>query len=111
MEQFYLLKEIGNFYHVSPHLLSHLQKWLIEKSNEILKDYDGSSVVQQLALDILEWAPLETKVCTVSCIKIAMQKSCKSKFFSCLKNILVVLSKWFYNHFSQNLLKAQTLSN
>lgn len=62
MEQFYLLKEVDNFYHVSPRLLGQLQRWLVDKSNQIFQDHDANQEVQEAALDMLEWAPKQSKV-------------------------------------------------
>jgi len=62
MEQFYLLKEVDNFYHVSPRLLAKLQRWLVDKLNQILQDQDSNHEVQEAALDLLEWAPKQSKL-------------------------------------------------
>jgi hypothetical protein len=62
IEQFYLLKEVDNFYHVSPRLLAKLQRWLVDKLNQIFQEHDSSQKVLEAAMDLLEWAPKQSKV-------------------------------------------------
>ena len=71
LEQFYLLNEIESFFHASPQLVSTLQRWILSKAQEIF-DTDVGDVnvnvnddkpdVENAALDILEWAPMESMV-------------------------------------------------
>ena len=49
MEQLYLMAEIENFYPLTPFLRSGLENWLIKHPS-------------RNSLDILEWAPRDSKV-------------------------------------------------
>ena len=75
LEQFYLLNEIESFFHASPQLVSTLQRWILSKAQEIFdndvgdvnvningNDNDDKTDVENAALDILEWAPMESMV-------------------------------------------------
>lgn len=71
LEQFYLLNEIESFFHASPQLVSTLQRWILSKAQEIFDNdtdvgdvngNDDKTDVENAALDILEWAPMESMV-------------------------------------------------
>ena len=69
-----MLNEIESFFHVSPQLMASLQRWILSKAEDI---FDAKNVasgsnsngnaddVESAALDILEWAPMESTVSSI----------------------------------------------
>ena len=62
LEQLYLLTEIETVYRVNQQLLSGLERWIIRESEEKLRQTRDEKLISEIALDILEWAPVESKV-------------------------------------------------
>ena len=65
------MSEIESFFHASPQLVSTLQRWILSKAQEIFDNdtdvgdvngNDDKTDVENAALDILEWAPMESMV-------------------------------------------------
>ena len=65
------MNEIESFFHASPQLVSTLQRWILSKAQEIFDNdtdvgdvngNDDKTDVENAALDILEWAPMESMV-------------------------------------------------
>jgi hypothetical protein len=65
LEQFFLLSEIESFFHVSPQLTSSLQRWILARCKQIFKSEKNlfsKTQLEEMALDVLEWAPMESMV-------------------------------------------------
>ena len=64
LEQFFLLNEVESIFHVSPQLMSSLQRWILSKSEQTFDKNSNlpSGQIEARALDILEWAPMESLV-------------------------------------------------
>ena len=66
LEQLYLLTEIETVYRVNQQLLSGLERWIIRESEEKFRQTRDEKLISEIALDILEWAPMESKVLSQS---------------------------------------------
>ena len=63
LEQLWLMSEIENFYPLSAFMKSGLEKWLIKNSHEINP------------LDVLLWAPRDSKVRILALISIILESN------------------------------------